>query len=87
MSYGNLDLLKPDVDEIKFVLASRSDYLWALDMVRSRALAGRHPILFSPAHGLLDPAALGRWILEDHAPVRLQLQLHKILWGAEARGV
>jgi 7-carboxy-7-deazaguanine synthase len=85
--YGNLDLLKPGIDEIKFVLASRSDYLWALEMARSRELAKRHPILLSPVHGLLDAAVLARWIVEDRAPVRLQLQLHKILWGAEARGV
>ena len=85
--YGNLALLKPGIDEIKFVLASRRDYLWALETIRSRGLAERHPILFSPVPDLLDPAALARWILEDRAPVRLQLQLHKILWGAEARGV
>ena len=85
--YENLDLLKPGLDEIKFVLATRRDYAWALEMVRMRNLAARHPILFSPVLGSLDPAELGRWILEDRAPVRLQLQLHKVLWGADARGV
>ncbi len=84
---GNLDLLKPGVDEIKFVLASRRDYLWALDMIRDRGLAERHTVLFAPVHGVLDDVELGRWILEDHAPVRLQLQLQKILWGSDARGV
>ena len=84
---GNLDLLKPGVDEIKFVLASRRDYLWALGMIRDRSLAERHTVLFAPVHGVLDDVELGRWILEDHAPVRLQLQLQKILWGSDARGV
>lgn len=84
---GNLDHLKPGLDEIKFVLASRRDYLWALDVVRDRGLSERHTILFSPVHGVLDDAQLGRWILEDCAPVRLQLQLQKILWGPDARGV
>ena len=85
--YGNLDLLKPGIDEIKLVLASRRDYLWALEVIRSRGLAERHAILFSPVHGLLDSATLARWILDDRAPVRLQLQLHKILWGEDAKGV
>lgn len=85
--WDNLPLLKPGVDEIKFVLASREDYLWALETIRSRALAGRHEILLSPVDGELDPALLARWILEDAAPVRLQIQLHKLLWGREARGV
>jgi 7-carboxy-7-deazaguanine synthase len=85
--YGNLGQLKPGIDEVKFVLASRRDYLWAVEMTRKHRLADRHPVLFSPVHGLLDPAELARWILEDRPPVRLQLQLHKILWGADARGV
>lgn len=85
--WENLPLLKPGIDEIKFVIASRSDYLWALETIRARALAGRHEILFSPVDGELDPALLAGWILEDGAPVRLQLQIHKLLWGREARGV
>lgn len=85
--YENLPLLKPHIDEIKFVLASRADYLWALDLVGRRGLADRHTILFSPVGGLLDPKDLAAWILEDFAPVRLQLQLHKLIWGPEARSV
>jgi 7-carboxy-7-deazaguanine synthase len=85
--WANLDLLKPGLDEIKFVLASRRDYLWAADLVRTRGLTERHAVLFSPAHGLLDPTQLAGWILDDGLPVRLQLQLHKILWAPEARGV
>jgi len=85
--WENLPLLKPGVDEIKFVLASRDDYLWALDVVRRRGLADRHTVLFSPATGLLQPKALASWMIADGAPVRLQLQLHKLLYGPEARGV
>jgi 7-carboxy-7-deazaguanine synthase len=85
--WENIPLLKPRIDEIKFVLASRADYLWALEVVRARALAERHTVLFSPGTGLLDHKDLAGWILEDEAPVRLQFQLHKLLWGPEARGV
>jgi 7-carboxy-7-deazaguanine synthase len=85
--FENLPLLKPHLDEIKFVLASRKDYLWALDFVRRRGLAERHTILFSPVGGMLDPRDLAAWILEDAAPVRLHLQLHKVIWGPEARSV
>jgi 7-carboxy-7-deazaguanine synthase len=76
-----------DGDELKFVLASRDDYVWARDQVKDRELAGRAPILFSPVHGSLDAAEMARWILEDGLPVRMQLQLHKLLWPAATRGV
>lgn len=85
--WENLPLLKPGRDEIKFVLASREDYLWARDVMERRGLAGRHAVLFSPATGLLQPAALAGWMLADGIPARLQLQLHKLLWGSETRGV
>jgi len=85
--WENLSSLKPGIDEIKFVLASRRDYEWALGVVHDRRLAERHAVHFSPVHGMMDPATLAAWILGDGAPVRLQLQLHKILWGPGARGV
>jgi 7-carboxy-7-deazaguanine synthase len=85
--WDNLPRLKPHVDEVKFVLASRRDYEWALEFVTQRGLAARHTVLFAPAWGLQDPAALAGWMLADRAPARLQLQIHKILWGADARGV
>jgi 7-carboxy-7-deazaguanine synthase len=75
-------------DEVKAVLASREDYVWALERVREHRLHERvAAVLFSPVHGRLAPDTLAAWILEDRAPVRLQLQLHKYLWGADARGV
>ena len=86
MEWRNLELLEGK-DEVKFVIAGRSDYEWSRDLVRERALHGRCPVLFSPVHGELDPGVLGRWILEDGLPVRLQVQLHKYLWPGVERGV
>ncbi len=75
-------------DEIKFVLADRSDYEWAREVIRTRAIAGRvNAILMSPVFGELDPAALAKWILEDRVPARLQLQVHKHIWAPNTRGV
>lgn len=80
--WENLDLLRP-TDELKFVLASRADYDWAVAACRERRLFGRCPILFSPVWDSLPPRQLAEWILADRLPVRMQLQLHKILWGEE----
>jgi 7-carboxy-7-deazaguanine synthase len=74
-------------DEIKFVIASRTDYEWARRIVRDRDLSSAHPVLFSPAWDSLPPRDLAEWILEDGLPVKMQVQLHKILWGPDARGV
>ncbi|HEX5675244.1 MAG TPA: 7-carboxy-7-deazaguanine synthase QueE [Azonexus sp.] len=68
-------------DEIKFVLASRADYEWAREVMRSQKLDQVCPILFSPVQGELPPAQLAEWVLADRLPVRMQVQLHKILWG------
>ena len=68
-------------DEIKIVIASRSDYEWARDVLRERQLAQICPILFLPAQGLIEPQSLAEWILQDGLEVRFQLQLHKLLWG------
>lgn len=86
MEWRNLDLLEPK-DEAKFVIAHRADYEWSRDLVRERRLHERCPVLFSPVHGALDPGQLGRWILGDGLPVRLQVQLHKYLWPGVERGV
>ena len=86
MEWGNLDLLKGK-DEVKFVIDGRADYEWSRDLVGKKLLAERCPVLFSPVHGVLDPGTLGRWILEDGLPVRLQVQLHKYLWPGVERGV
>ena len=68
-------------DEVKFVLADRADYDWAKQILEKYQLTKKSPVLFSPVYKTLPPADLAKWILEDHLPVRMQLQLHKILWG------
>jgi 7-carboxy-7-deazaguanine synthase len=78
--WSNLDHLLPH-DEIKFVLCDRADYEWARAVIAERALPRRCPVLLSPAHGQVEPRTLAEWILEDRLPVRLQIQLHKLLWG------
>jgi 7-carboxy-7-deazaguanine synthase len=70
-------------DQLKFVLAYRGDYDWAVAVMRERDLSSRCMVLFSPVYHLLDPRVLAEWILQDRLPVRLQVQLHKYLWGEE----
>ena len=84
--WSNLDRLKP-IDEVKFVVCSRADFDWAIEIVRSRSLTERCPVLFSAAFGQVEPTELAGWILESGLAVRLQLQQHKILWDPRARGV
>ncbi|MDA2933761.1 radical SAM protein [Acidobacteria bacterium AH-259-D05] len=84
--WENLSHLKPR-DEIKFVVGSRRDYDWAKARVVQWDLGSRHTVLFSPVWGRLDPRELAEWVLEDGLPVRLQVQLHKILWGEGVRGI
>ncbi len=84
--FENLAHLVP-CDELKFVVADRADYLWAARQVRERDLARRCAVLFSPVHGALDPGQLAAWVLEDRLAVRLQIQMHKVLWPGTERGV
>lgn len=83
--WQNLDDLRPH-DEIKFVIADRADYDWACQVIRERQL-DRWTILLSPVWGEMDPKSLAEWMLADRIPARFQTQLHKHIWGAEARGV
>lgn len=78
--WGNLSHLKSQ-DEVKFVLCSRADYDWAKALLNTEKLAEKCPILFSPVYGQLNPTDLAGWVLADQLPVRMQVQLHKILWG------
>jgi len=82
--WSNLSVLTPR-DEVKFVLVDEADYLWARTVLAEHVIAARCPVLFSPAWGALEPATLAEWVLRDGLPVRLQVQLHKLLWQ-EARG-
>ncbi len=85
--WPNLDLLTK-TDEVKFVIRDRTDYDYAKDVVARHNLVERTAaVLFSPVHGVLDPKQLAEWILADRLPVRLQLQAHKYIWGADVRGV
>ena len=91
--WSNLERLTPR-DELKFVVADRGDYEWARRQLRERRLAELCPVNFAPVEGpvervegSLEAAVLARWILEDRLPVRLNLQLQKLLWGKQARGV
>lgn len=76
----NIPLLRPS-DELKLVLASAADYEWAKAMLARHNLTARCPVLLAPVQGQLDPADLAAWILRDRLPVRMQVQLHKIIWG------
>lgn len=80
MHWDNLPLLQPK-DEAKFVLVHENDYLWAKSVLQQTGLQARCPVLFSPVHGSLDPRALADWVLRDGLMVRVQVQLHKLLWG------
>ena len=82
--WQNLDRLDRQ-DEVKFVLCSEADYEWAKAMLETHAIAARCPVLFSPSFHQLPAARLAEWILRDRLPVRMQVQLHKQLWG-EAQG-
>lgn len=78
--WSNLDYLKP-TDEVKFVLCGREDYEWAKQVLETRRIADKCTVLFSPVYSRLNPTELAEWILQDRLPVRMQVQLHKILWG------
>ena len=85
--WDNLGRLAPH-DEVKFVIQDRADYDFAKDVIERYGLADRvRAVLLSPVHGVLDPRTLSEWILADHLPARLQLQLHKFIWHPSTRGV
>lgn len=71
-------------DEVKFVLCDDADYQWALEVMHERQLNLICPVLFSPVFDKLDPAMLAAWVLRDRIMVRVQIQLHKLLWGEGA---
>ena len=83
--WENLPWLTPE-DEIKFVITSEADYRWAVALLEEKNLLALAPVLFSPAFNEVSHEALAAWILRDRLNVRMQVQLHKIIWG-EKRGV
>lgn len=82
----NIDYLQP-TDEVKFVITGRDDYDWATAFIEKSSLSGRCTILLSPSFGAIDPKDLAAWMIEDRLEVRLNLQLHKYLYGPDRRGV
>ena len=85
--WANLERLAPH-DEVKFVVLDRADYEFARDVVTRTQLPSRAAaILFSPVHDVLDPKTLSEWVIADRLPVRVQLQLHKLIWSPTTRGV
>jgi 7-carboxy-7-deazaguanine synthase len=84
--WANLEVLRPS-DELKFVLADDADYEWARDLVRERQLDRRCAVLFSVVHDGLALRRLAERVLADRLPVRVQTQLHKLIWGPDRRGV
>ncbi len=85
--WDNLSRLAPH-DQVKFVVKDRGDYEFARETVARYGLASRvRAVLLSPVHGELDPKTLSEWMLADHLPARLQLQLHKYIWSPTTRGV
>lgn len=84
--WSNVPLLRSK-DEVKFVIASREDYVWSREVVRTHDLRSRCEVLFSPVFGAIDPKDLVDWIVADRLDVRFQLQIHKVIWPPDARGV
>ena len=84
--WDNLGHVNPE-DEVKFVLADRADYEWSREILNRFKIAKKVQVLFSPVYDRLDLKELAAWILEDNLPVRVQTQLHKVIWGKDAIGV
>ncbi len=86
MCWDNLRHIRRN-DQIKFVIGDRRDYDWAVDVVRRYDLAERCPVLFSPVFGVQPLRPLAEWLLRDRLPVRVQVQLHKLIWDPDTRSV
>src|SRR5262249_32410749 len=84
--WPNLALLKPG-DEVKFIVCDRDDFLWSVEVIRRHRLHERVPVLVGPSHGQVALDELAAWVLESRLPIRLQAQLHKVIWGPSRRGV
>lgn len=83
---ANLEMLS-DKDEVKFVITCKEDFDWAARMVERWGSSRRSAVLLSPSQGKVEPHMLAEWLLESRVDARLNLQLHKIIWGPEATGV
>ncbi len=86
MQWPAFEGLRP-CDAVKFVLSDDADYRWSIEQVARLGLVGRTEVLFSPVHGRLDARELVRWVVRDRLAVRVNLQVHKYVWGPDAQGV
>jgi 7-carboxy-7-deazaguanine synthase len=86
MKYESLGLLRPE-DEVKFVVGTAEDFAWSADLIRRHGLDGRVRLLFSPIWGQVTPLQLTEWVLDSGFDARVQLQLHKLIWHPDTRGV
>lgn len=84
--WDNLKVLSSN-DEVKFIVAGYDDYVWAKSVIKSFNLTAICTVLIAPVFSSLDPKQLAEWIINDNLGVRLQLQLHKYIWGPDVRGV
>lgn len=87
MDFANLQRILPSRDEIKFVVGTREDYEWSKNLIRQYGLDAGYQLVFSPIFGDLPPSQLVEWLLEDRIDARFQIQLHKIVWDPDLRGV
>lgn len=84
---GNIDFLKLK-DEVKFVIGSEADYVWARELIREHGLIGKcGTVLFSPVFGKIDPRQIVEWVIRDKLDVRFQLQMHKFIWEPNKKSV
>ena len=81
-----VDDLQPH-DEVKFVIGNREDFDWAKDRITEYSMDKICTLLFSPTFGEIDPQQIVKWILADNLPVRMQMQMHKMIWSPEEKGV
>ena len=86
IEWDNLKVLSSR-DEVKFIVADYNDYVWAKSVIESYHLTDVSSVLIAPVFSSLEPKQLAEWIINDSLNVRLQLQLHKYIWGPDARGV
>ena len=87
MDWRNIERLRAH-DQVKFVIRDRTDYDYARDVIARYDLTRRAAAIhLSPVHGVMNPRTLSEWVLADHLPVRVQLQLHKYIWEPDTRGV
>ncbi|MDB5084049.1 MAG: radical protein [Bacilli bacterium] len=89
MDFDNLKRIIPARDEIKFVLGTREDYQWCLDLIHNHQLLPErgYQLIFSPIFGVIEPRTMVEWLLADRLDARFQIQLHKVVWEPTQRGV